>query len=154
RREHKVSAKGVPSDKQIEATATRLKEAAVRPFHDPDFRKLLVELQTRSELTVDHISADTILRGTGYDEEKARDYIQNFEQFLAENRDRLLALQILYNRPLAKRHITYDLIRELAEAMGSSAYHLAPTEVWKCYARLRTDRVKTLEPGEALTNLI
>jgi type I restriction enzyme R subunit len=38
--------------------------------------------------------------------------------------------------------------------MGSSAYHLAPTEVWKCYARLRADRVKTIEPGEALTNLI
>ena len=49
-----------------------------------------------------------------YDEEKARGYIQNFEQFLAENQDRLIALQILYNRPHAKRHLTYDLIRALA----------------------------------------
>src|SRR5439155_6017983 len=81
-------------------------------------------------------------------------YIHNFEQFLAENRDRLLALQILYNRPRAKRHLTYELIRELARAMENSAYHLAPAEVWKCYARLRADRVRTLEPGEALTNLI
>ena len=31
---------------------------------------------------------------------------------------------------------------------------LAPAEVWKCYARLRADRVKTLEGGEALPNLI
>lgn len=38
--------------------------------------------------------------------------------------------------------------------MEGSAYHLAPAEVWKCYARLRADRVKTMEPGEALTNLI
>jgi len=154
RREHKVRAKDVPSDKQIQATATRLKEAAVQPFHDPDFRKLLVELQTRSELTVDHISADSIVKGTGYDVEKARGYIKNFEQFLDENRNRLLALQILYHRPRAKRHLTYNLIRELAQAMEGSAYHLAPAEVWKCYARLRADKVKTSDPGEALTNLI
>jgi type I restriction enzyme, R subunit len=38
--------------------------------------------------------------------------------------------------------------------MESSAYHLAPAEVWKCYARLRADRVRSHEPGEALTNLI
>jgi type I restriction enzyme R subunit len=154
RREHNVPAKDVPTDKQIEATATKLKEAAVKPFHDPDFRKLLVELQMRSEMTVDHISADTILKGTGYDEEKARGYIKNFEQFLKDNEDKLLALQILYNRPHAKRHLTYDLIRELAQAMESSAFHLAPSEVWRCYARLRSDRVRSHEPGEALTNLI
>jgi type I restriction enzyme R subunit len=45
-------------------------------------------------------------------------------------------------------------IRELARAMEGSSYHLAPAEVWKCYARLRSDRVKTPEPGDALTNLI
>jgi type I restriction enzyme R subunit len=143
-----------PTAEQTETAATSMKETAVKPFHDPELRKLLVELQTRAEITVDHLSPDTILDGTGYDVEKARGYIQNFEQFLAENRDRLLALQILYNRPHAKRHLTYDLIRELAQAMEGSAYHLAPAEVWKCYARLRADRVKTPEPGEALTNLI
>ena len=65
-----------------------------------------------------------------------------------------LGLQILYHRPRSKRHLTYNLIRELAQAMESSAYHLAPAEVWKCYARLRADKVKTPEPGDALTNLI
>jgi type I restriction enzyme, R subunit len=154
RREHKLRGKNEPTEEQIKTTATKLKEAAVKPFHNPDFRKLLVELQTRSEMTVDHLSVDSIIKGTGYDVEKARGYIKNFEQFLAENRDRLLALQILYHRPRAKRHLTYNLIRELAQAMEGSAYHLAPTEVWKCYARLRADRVKTPDPGEALTNLI
>jgi type I restriction enzyme R subunit len=143
-----------PTPAQMEKAASALKEAAVKPFHDPDLRKLLVELQTRTEITVDHLSPDTIIQGTGYDEEKARGYIQNFEQFLAEHEDRILALQILYNRPHAKRNLTYDLIRELAQAMAGSAYHLAPAEVWKCYARLHANRVKTLEPGEALTNLI
>ncbi|MCP5526918.1 MAG: DEAD/DEAH box helicase family protein [Verrucomicrobiales bacterium] len=143
-----------PTAAQMEQAAAVLKEAAVKPFHDPDLRTLLVELQARAEITVDHLSPDTILAGTGYDEEKARGYIENFEQFLKDNRDRLLALQILYNRPHAQRHLTYDVIRELAKAMEGSAYHLAPAEVWKCYARLRADRVRTPEPGEALTNLI
>ncbi|MCW5555018.1 MAG: DEAD/DEAH box helicase family protein [Verrucomicrobiae bacterium] len=143
-----------PTEAELKSAEERLKEAAVKPFHDPDLRTLLVELQARAEITLDHLSPDTILEGTGYDEEKARGYIQNFEQFLNDNRDRLLALQILYNRPHAQRHLTYELIRELAKAMEGSAYHLAPAEVWKCYARLRADRVRTPEPGEALTNLI
>lgn len=154
RRTHKLREDAEPTAAQMEQAASALKEAAVKPFHDPDLRTLLVELQARAEITVDHLSPDTILEGTGYDEEKARGYIENFEQFLKDNRDRLLALQILYNRPHAKRHLTYDVIRELAKAMEGSAYHLAPAEVWKCYARLRADRVRTPEPGEALTNLI
>lgn len=154
RRANDLPAEAEPTAAQVEAAANALKEAAVKPFHDPALRKLLAELQVRAEITVDHLSPDEILDGTGYDAEKARGYIQNFEQFLAENRDRLLALQILYSRPHAKRHLTYDVIRELAKAMESSAYHLAPAEVWKCYARLRADRVRTPEPGEALTNII
>ena len=142
-----------PTEAELTAAEAHLKETAVKPFHDPDLRTLLVELQASAEITVDHLSPDAILDGTGYDEEKARGYIQNFEQFLAENQDRLIALQILYNRPHAKRHLTYDLIRELARAMEGSEYHLAPAEVWKCYARLHANRVKSSDPGEALTNL-
>ncbi len=125
RRVHGLADDAEPTKTQTDAAAAALKEVAVKPFHDPDLRKLLVELQTRAEITVDHLSPDTIIEGTGYDEEKARGYIQNFERFLEENRDRLLALQILYNRPHAKRHLTYDLIRELAQSMERSAYHLA-----------------------------
>jgi type I restriction enzyme R subunit len=154
RRTHQLREDEEATTVQMEAAATALKESAVKPFHDPELRQLLVELQASAEITVDHLSPDTILEGTGYDEEKARSYIQNFEQFLAENQDRIIALQILYHQPHAKRHLTYDLIRELAQAMAGSAYHLAPVEVWKCYARLHASRVKSQEPGEALTNLI
>ena len=45
-------------------------------------------------------------------------------------------------------------IRELAQAMEGSHYHLASVKVWKCYARLHASRVKSLDPGEVLTNLI
>jgi type I restriction enzyme R subunit len=154
RRTHQLREDEEPTAAQMEQAALALKEAAVKPFHDPELRQLLAELQARAEITVDHLSPDTILEGTGYDEEKARSYIQNFEQFLAENQDRIIALQILYRRPHAQRHLTYDLIRELAAKMAGSAYHLAPVEVWKCYARLHANRVKSQEPGEALTNLI
>ena len=144
-----------PTEAQVAATATAMKEEAGRPFSDPELRQLLAKLRSQAEITIDHLSADRVIEdGTGYDVEKARGYIRNFERFLAENRDRLLALQILYNRPQARRHLTYDLIRELAQTMEASDYHLAPLEVWKCYARLKSDRVSTMNPGEALTNLI
>lgn len=56
----------------------------------------------------------------------------------------------------ARRDIDAQLVAAgwIVQDMEGSAYHLAPAEVWKCYARLHGNRVKTLEPGEALTNLI
>jgi type I restriction enzyme R subunit len=67
RRANGLRADAEPTAPQTEAAATALKEAAVKPFHDPDLRTLLVELQARAEITVDHLSPDTIIEGTGYD---------------------------------------------------------------------------------------
>ncbi len=143
-----------PSVEQLREAAAPQKEAAARPFSRPALRKLIVELQQKAEITVDHLSQDRIVEGTGYDVEKARSYIAEFERFLRENRDRILALQILYGRRQSRRRLTYTLIRDLAAAMESDAAHLAPAEVWKCYARLQPARARALDPGTALTNLI
>jgi type I restriction enzyme R subunit len=143
-----------PTVEQLREAAAAPKEAAARPFSSPALRHLIVELQQRAEITVDHLSPDHVVEGTGYDTEKARSYIAEFERFIRENRDRILALQILYGRRHSRRRLTYTLIRDLAAAMESDSAHLAPAEVWKCYARLQPERARVLDPGSALTNLI
>lgn len=119
---------------------------------NPAYRALLETKRRDREVTIDHLSDDALV-SAGYDEEKARGLIENWKQFLEANRDEITALQILYNRPHAKRHLVYEELKTLAEAVARPPYHIAPAEVWKAYEHLEK-RQPTADPAKVLTNLI
>ncbi len=79
--------------------------------------------------------------------------IESFEQFLEKHRDRLLALQILYNQSAGPGALTYEVIRELRDTLAQAPYHLAPEVVWQAYAALEKTTPRT-PPAKVLTNLI
>ncbi|NBB78918.1 MAG: DEAD/DEAH box helicase family protein [Verrucomicrobia bacterium] len=79
--------------------------------------------------------------------------ITNWQKFLEDNQEEITALQILYNRPHAKRHLVYEELKALADAVGKPPYHIAPAEVWKAYEHLEK-RPLTADPVKTLTNLI
>ena len=93
---------------------------------------MLEKKRREQEITIDHLSPDTLI-SAGYDEEKAKLLITSWKKFLEENQDEITALQILYNKPHAKRHLAYEELRALAAAVGKPPYHIAPTEVWKAF---------------------
>ncbi|MCF6313192.1 MAG: DEAD/DEAH box helicase family protein [Verrucomicrobiales bacterium] len=127
-------------------------QAAVPIATQPAFRDLLETKRRDREITIDHLASDEVLE-TGYDEEKARGLISNWKQFLEDNQDEITALQILYNKPHAKRHLVYEELKGLAEAVARPPYHIAPAEVWKAYEHLEK-RPLTADPVKTLTNLI
>ena len=106
----------------------------------------------KADVTIDHLTGDTVI-SAGYDEEKARQLVTSWKQFLEDNQDEITALQILYNRPHAKRHLVYEELKTLAEAVARPPYHIAPAEVWKAYEHLEK-RPLTTDPVKTLTNLI
>ena len=69
------------------------------------------------QLAIDHLTGDELI-SAGYDEEKARQLVTSWKQFLEDNQDEITALQILYNRPHAKRHLVYEELKTLAEAVA------------------------------------
>jgi len=145
-----------PSDEQLAAAATDLAEAACAPFDKPKLRDLLVDLRRQAEQVIDTVSQDVLL-GAGYDEqakERARTIVQTFRRFIEENRDELAALQILYSRPYAGRRLTYQAIRDLAEAIARPPYGLTPERVWEAYEQLERARVRGAGPQKLLTNLV
>ena len=159
-REQAKTIRPEPVEGPIESTDEDLKQAAldlanhaVVPIAtQPDFRNLLEAKRRDREITIDHLASDEILE-TGYDEEKARGLITNWKQFLEDNKDEITALQILYNRPHGERHLVYEELKTLAEAVARPPYHIAPAEVWKEYEHLEK-RPLTTDPVKTLTNLI
>jgi len=142
-----------PTPSQLKDAALELAgDAAIPVATKPEFRDLLEKKRRNTDTTIDHLTADT-LEFADYDEEKAQGLITNWKQFLADNRDEITALQILYNHPHASRHLVYEELKALAEAVARPPYHIAPAEVWKAYEHLEK-RPLTSNPVKTLTNLI
>jgi type I restriction enzyme R subunit len=135
-----------------EAAAEVLKEEACLPFDNPDLRRLLKDIKRQTEIRIDTVSTDAVI-SSGYDAARAQDTADRFRQFLAENRDTLVALQILYARPRAARRLDRAAIEELRDAMRRPPWLLEPVDIWRAYKRLDDDRVKG-NPARALSDIM
>jgi type I site-specific restriction endonuclease len=137
---------------QRDAAATLANTACQPIATNPAFRDLLESKRRDREITINHLASDELI-STGYDEEKAKGLITNWKQFLEDNQDEITALQILYNKPHAKRNLVYEELKALAEAIARPPYHIAPAEVWSASEHLEK-RPLTRNPVKILTNLI
>ncbi len=145
-----------PTDRQIEEAAQQLAEKACEPFDSPQLRYELEDVRRKNEQTIDTVSQDAVLQA-GFDEQAkddARTIVDSFKAFIEENRDELTALQIIYNRPYSRRGLTYENIRELADAITKPPYRLNTEQVWNAYRQLERTRVKGAGPQKLLTNIV
>ncbi len=135
-----------------EAKAALIKEACA-PFDDPKLRETLINLQQKSEQVIDKLSQDVVLEA-GFTTEEAEQKVHSFEQFIEENKDELTALQILYNQPFGTRQLTYQAVKELAEAIKKPPYNLTTKTLWQAYQRLDQSKVRGAGPKRLLTDII
>jgi type I restriction enzyme R subunit len=67
---------------------------------------------------------------------KANEIIVSFSEWMQENKDELMALQIFYNQPFRRRELTYSMIKEVLEKLQNDKPTLAPLNVWRAYEAL------------------
>jgi type I restriction enzyme R subunit len=139
-----------------EQAAHDLAEQACRPLAaNPNLRARLAEWQTRSEQVLDEVSADRVL-SAGFDTEAteaARRTVESFRAFLAEHRDEITALQIIYSIPRgggSRPALTFDELKDLAEHLRLDLRQPDPlymTEaLWNAYRQLERGRVRGSGP--------
>ncbi|MEC4889294.1 MAG: type I restriction-modification enzyme R subunit C-terminal domain-containing protein [Nitrospira sp.] len=144
-----------PTEQQIQQVATTLIQAAAKPFHDPKFRELLVEIKKKNELTIDHVSQDQVIEA-GFSADalaRARTIVQSFEQFIAQHKDEITALQVLYSKPY-KQRLTFEDIKDLAHAIEKPPYLWNESQLWQAYAALEKSKVKGASGKRILTDLV
>jgi type I restriction enzyme R subunit len=115
-----------------------------------------VEVKQRNEQTIDTTSIDEVVF-VGHDPlvaEKAKLTVKSFKDFIEHNKDELTALQIIYSRPYGQRHLTYEAIKELADAIKKPPCYLTPELVWLAYQQLERSKVKDAGSQKLLTNIV
>ena len=116
--------------------------------------ELIDSIYRDKEQTIDHDGLDTVLRAEweGDAHENAEAMAQDFQQYLAANRDEIEALTIFYAQPHRRRGLTYAMIREVFDRLKNDKPRLAPLRVWQAYALL--DDYKGSQPVSELTALV
>ena len=144
-----------PSEQQIQQVATGLIQAAAKPFHDPKFRELLIEIKKKNELTIDHVSQDQVIEAAFSADAlaRARTIVQSFEQFITQHKDEITALQVLYSKPY-KQRLKFEDIKDLANAIEKPPYLWNESQLWQAYAALEKSKVKGASGKRILTDLV
>lgn len=138
----------------VKAAAVLLQEAA-KPFQDPKLRELLIDIKKKNELTIDHVSQDQVIEA-GFSADalaRAKTIVQSFEQFIEKHKDEITALQILYSKPY-KHRLTFESIKELADAIEKPPYLWNESQLWQAYAALEKSKVKGASGKRILTDLV
>jgi type I restriction enzyme R subunit len=144
-----------PTAEQIDDARDARLAAAVLPLaSNPTLRTRIIEVRRSYEQTIDHLSADTVTAaGFSADAtERAHKTINDWRQFIEDNRDELTALEILYSKPVGKR-LTFAEIRELANAISRPPRAWTPEHLWEAYETLDGSKVRG-NGGRVLTDLV
>ena len=128
---------------------------AAKPLCDPALRQLILDIKAKNELTIDHVSQDSVLEA-GFSQaalDRAKGLVQSCEQFIADHKDEITALQILYAKPY-KQRLTFEAVKELADAIEKPPYLWNESQLWQAYAALEASKVKGASGKRILTDLV
>jgi type I restriction enzyme R subunit len=110
---------------------------AVKPLSNPALRTLILSLKASKELVIDTVTQDRVLEA-GFNaaaRERAQGLVQSFEAFIAQHRDEITALQILYNRP-TKAPLKFEDLKALADTLQAPPHLWTESQLWQAYAAL------------------
>ncbi len=131
----------------------RLRDAT-KPFAAPALREQLLKMKQKADLVIDVVTQDSLLHA-GFSEgsDRATALVQSFEQFIAQHKDEITALQILYNRP-TRAPLKFEDVQLLADALHAPPLNIDEGALWQAYATLRKDKVKGATQRRLLTDLV
>ena len=131
----------------------RLRDAT-KPFVLPALREQLLKMKQKADLVIDTVTQDTLIHA-GFSEgsDRATALVQSFEQFIAQHKDEITALQILYSRP-TRAPLKFEDVKALADALHAPPLNIDEGALWQAYATLRKDKVKGATQRRLLTDLV
>ena len=154
--EYGLSDDEAPTSEQLDAVERKRMNQALRPFTKPGLRHVIVDIGRSFFQVIDETTLDELL-GTGFDGtavERARSKLDDFTQFLEDNRDRIEALRILYSRPY-RAGLRYRHVKELRDALRNPPVGMQDpaSGLWLLYRATEPEKVKG-NGGDALVDLV
>jgi type I restriction enzyme R subunit len=114
-----------PTEAQLDTAEEAAMGEALKPFHNPKLRDLLLNIKT--EQVIDEVTPDTLV-GAGFNQaarEKAQAVIGELRAFCEAHKDEIEALQLLYRKP-HRSGLRYKQVKELAKQLNRAPFYVDP----------------------------
>lgn len=121
----------------IKIVTEKLQNEVARVFTG-ELNDYIENVRKAHEQKIDLMNPDEVIK-IGWDKDnkdKASELVDNFEAWMQQHKDELVALQIFYNQPYRRRELTYSMIKEVLEKLQNDKPALAPMNVWRAYEAL------------------
>jgi type I restriction enzyme R subunit len=121
----------------IKFNTEKLQNEAAKVFTG-ELNEYIENVRKAHEQRIDLANPDEVINA-GWDKDNAlasTARVTEFKQWIEENKDELMALQIFYNQPFRRRELTYTMIKEVLEKLQKDKPTLAPMNVWRAYEAL------------------
>lgn len=138
-----VSEADDPTEEQLDKAERELLKTALKPFLDPKLRDGILLAKSICDQVIDELTPDELL-SAGYDAaalEKAQSLVQNFRQFIDDNKDELEAIRVFYSQPY-RAGLSFKAVKELAEAIKAPPLSANPDKLWAAYQAVEPHAVK------------
>ena len=143
------------------ADADQVMIKAVKPLCDPALRNLLMDLKKKAEQIIDTVTQDQLIEADFSEaaRDRAKGTVESFEAFIAEHKDEITALQILYQQPQRLQRpeaetLTFEALRALADTLRAPPHLWTEGQLWQAYAALDKTKVKGDNRKRILTDLV
>ena len=131
-----------PTPQQLTQSKKALIAQAITPFLSPEARDYMENVRRNHDQIIDNVNLDTVLFA-GFDvqqEANAERAIQTLRDFIAENRDEIIALRILYDQRYKDRPMAISRLKALYEKLKAKGVTVG--RLWDCYAIQKPGKVK------------
>ncbi|GIG63765.1 type I restriction endonuclease subunit R [Phytomonospora endophytica] len=114
----------------------RLIEDACEYLADPELRARLLEIRRARDIVYDEVNPDRLIeaRGVAREDTAERD-VGSWREWVAENRDMLIALEVSYREGRNPR-VVYQELKNLAARLARPPKQWTPDRLWEAYESL------------------
>jgi type I restriction enzyme R subunit len=160
RKKFNLSENTEPTEDQIQSVIQPFIQSAIRPFDNPKLRDFIETVRQKIYQIIDETNPDRVTF-SGFDtqaKENSEEIINNFHKFIDDNKDEIIALKIFFAQKMTSLRemssLTYEMIKELRDALMSPPYYLTVEQIWRAYERKEPKRVKHRTTIGMLTDII
>ncbi len=142
-------------DKEFKIRNSKLIEEAAKVFNG-ELNEYIENVRKAHEQKIDSSNPDEIINvGWAKDnKDKAYEIVKSFAEWISQNKDKLMALQIFYNEPFRRRELTYVMIKAVLEKLQQDKPLLAPMNVWRAHETLEKCNGSPINELTAIVSLI
>ena len=138
----------IPSDRDLKNATEELVSEACRPFDNPKFRFVILEIKKNNTQIINTNSIEEAAK------ERSSDIIFKFNSFLESHKTDIPVINTIANSANSHLNLTYDEIKMITKELRKPPYEISTEEIWNAYHRIDGSKVKPLGDLKNTANII